>query len=405
MTIPSQRVGQQLRQRADALHADNAKALLWRSSLYFVLSRISVQQLHQIQRVLDAAVLDPEIQTAANNEYAKSARQYGSLVVRDPAAVQRAYQIMRGYIPVAASDKRIRLDYTALLGVGALTPQTDNPDEADYLDSVKRSLELSGVWLRFEPTLTKDRTDPSRRFYDTTRFEAWLSLGPAGQTIQTMNGTLDRQALQNTNLFGARYYAMVDLGSMNAALDKYALHISNEIGHLLDEYFRIQAVRDSIYLPIAVTISDKIGGVEFPGTSIYQNPQVLLAKAKYLQIQGRVFGARVYLFAAAVSTKNAAITLVEYLEKSNEGASKAHTLLTIITALSAIVSFVGAARYIAATVAARSAQAAAGVAISSDGAFLTSYLARNAADDVRVVIQSGRARAGWDAFKYGAGAR
>ena len=118
------------RQRAVALKAADARTLL-QTSLPFVLEHMTGEQIQQVQKVLDAAVVNPEVQKEANDLYNKSiVSQSGPLTVRDPKKVRRAEQAMENFIPVAEADKRVRLDHKALLAPEALQPRTDNPDEA-----------------------------------------------------------------------------------------------------------------------------------------------------------------------------------------------------------------------------------------------------------------------------------
>ncbi len=87
-----------------------------------------------------------------------------------------------------------------------MTPTTDNPDEADYLEGVRKTLETRGVWLRLSPKLVRDADDRSRWVTDPRHFEVWLSLGARGDTIPTKSGRIDREALLNTRVLGAGYY-------------------------------------------------------------------------------------------------------------------------------------------------------------------------------------------------------
>ena len=82
------------RQRAIALKAADARTLL-QKHLPYVLHVLTPAQLAQVQRVLDAEVVNPEIAKQANEVYRKSVTaQSGNLVVRDERTVHRAYRIM-----------------------------------------------------------------------------------------------------------------------------------------------------------------------------------------------------------------------------------------------------------------------------------------------------------------------
>ncbi len=171
------------RKRAIALGAADAKTLL-RRHLPYIASIIAPAQLAQVQKVLDAEVVNPEIAKQANEVYRRSViAQSGSVVMRDERMVNRAYRIQATRITVSESDQHIRLDYRRLLTADALRPTTDNPDEADYLSRVHNTLESKGIWLRFDNQLVRDPEDPSRWIVDPRTFIAWLSVGYDGDAI------------------------------------------------------------------------------------------------------------------------------------------------------------------------------------------------------------------------------
>ena len=138
------------RHNAVALKAADAKTLL-SSALPFVLKHLTAQQLDQVQKVLDAEVVNPEIIKKSDEIYKHSViAQSGDLVMRDQKIVDRAYKIAATQIQVSKGDKHIRLDYKIMLAGDALHPVTDNPDEKEYLLKVRQTLENRGVWLRFD---------------------------------------------------------------------------------------------------------------------------------------------------------------------------------------------------------------------------------------------------------------
>ena len=80
------------RQRAIALKAADARTLL-QKNLPYVLHVLTSAQLAQVQRVLDAEVVNPEIAKQANEVYRKSVTaQSGNLVVRDERTVHRVIE-------------------------------------------------------------------------------------------------------------------------------------------------------------------------------------------------------------------------------------------------------------------------------------------------------------------------
>ena len=76
------------RKRAIALKAADARALL-QKHLPYVLHVLTPAQLAQVQRVLDAEVVNPEVAKQANEVYRKSVTaQSGNLVLRDEKTVR-----------------------------------------------------------------------------------------------------------------------------------------------------------------------------------------------------------------------------------------------------------------------------------------------------------------------------
>src|SRR5262245_39833564 len=123
-----------MRQKAAALHAVDARIFL-ESSLPHVLRKMTPAQIQQVQRIFDAAVVNPGIEEEANALYRRSAiGRVGNQVYRDPDTERRAYKVLGTMISVTEADKRIRLKYDALLEPDpddpktpkALKPVTDN---------------------------------------------------------------------------------------------------------------------------------------------------------------------------------------------------------------------------------------------------------------------------------------
>ena len=160
-----------------------------RSSPY-ALARMSESQVDQIQKVFDASVVNPDVASEERRDRQEvDHRRVGRVRKSRSRLVEKADRVReQGLVPVDESDKRIRLDALALMAPDALTPRTDNPDETDYLGRVKATLESRGVYLRIATKLVRDPEDPSHHIYDPRQFEAWLSLGPNGDTIPTPTG-------------------------------------------------------------------------------------------------------------------------------------------------------------------------------------------------------------------------
>jgi hypothetical protein len=315
------------RTRAIALKAADARALL-QKQLPYVLHVLTPAQLAQVQRVLDAEVVNPEIAKQANEVYRKSVTaQSGNLVLRDEKMVNRAYRIMASQIKASESDHHIRLDYSRLLTVDALTPVTDNPDEREYLGRVRNTLESKGIWLRFDKQLVRDPDDASRWIVDPRTFRAWLSVGYDGDAIPTNDGQLDREELLGTVLFGAGYYDAVHRGPTQRSLDRQIAILSAEIDSGIAEHHRL--IMRKAKAPIVSGISDFVGGADLPDRNIWDYPQKMLLKALDLNKGGNVFKSPGYLVAAAIATRNNANLLAQYADDSASGAGRVITVLKV----------------------------------------------------------------------------
>ena len=318
-----------VRKRAIALGAVDARQLLMRA-LPEIVGRMTPSQMAQVQKVMDAAVVNPVIMREFDEAYKKiPAYPMGNQVYRDPRLVKNAYDISAKRIFITEADKRIKLDFEVLLTRDALKPVTDNPDEAKYLKKVKATLEKRGVWLRISQPWVRDPYDPSARILSPHDFEAWLSLGYDGDHIPTKNGRIDREALLATTLLGARYYEEVHNGPVQKALKKQAIRLQVEIEYGLQEHDRlIRRYRDAF--PGVAEISDLLGGADLPSRSIWDYPHKMIVQALKHNVDGNVDESTAYLLTAAIATAQAAGLLEQYAEDSAAGAGRAITVLKVV---------------------------------------------------------------------------
>jgi hypothetical protein len=316
------------RQRAKELKAADARTLL-QASLPFVLAHMTNDQVQKMQRVLDAAVVNPDVRKEAEDFYRRSiVAQSGSVTNRDPILVRRAERAMESFIPVTEADKRIRLDFKTLLTPEALQATTDNPDEAAYLEKVRQTLATRGVWLRFAPKLVRDPADPSRHVIDERTFDVWLSLGPEGDTIPTESGRLARDTLLNTTLFGAGYYRSVHQGGIQSALAKEIRRLVNQIETGTMQHDMFAKIRREASFGVA-EVSAFLGGADFPDRSIWDQPHKFVLQAMNLNVGGNVRGSQAFLVSAAILTRNAARLLADYIKDIGAGAERAVTVLKV----------------------------------------------------------------------------
>lgn len=284
------------RQGAKTLKAADARTVL-QASLPFVLDHMTGQQVQQMQRALDAAVVNPNVRS-----------------------------------------KPIRLDFEALLTPEALQAKTDNPDEAAYLETVRQTLATRGVWLRFAPKLVRDPEDPSRHVIDARTFEAWLSLGPDGETIPTESGRLTRDALLGTTLLGAGYYRRVHQGAEQSALDTEIRRLVGQIETGLTEHQRLVKRREDAFVGVA-EISDALGGADLPDRSIWDQPRQFVLRAMDLNVGGNIKGSQAFLVTAAILTRNAGQLLADYIAASSAGAQKAVAVLKVVKTAGEVAEF------------------------------------------------------------------
>jgi hypothetical protein len=185
---------------------------------------------------------------------------------------------LENFIQVHTSDQFIRLDFEALLAPNALKPQTDNPDEASYLGSVRNTLAEQGIWLRFDQKTLVNQSDPHHIYRDPHQFEVWLCIGSGGERIATATGRLTRDELLNTTLFGAGYYDKVFLGPVLAAIDREGRRLQNQISAGMQQHIDLDKIRRDA-LPGVVPVSDWLGGAKFPSLSIWDAPSMFVNKA------------------------------------------------------------------------------------------------------------------------------
>lgn len=315
------------RKRAIALKAADARQLL-QKHLPYILKVITPAQLAQVQKVLDAEVVNPEIAKEANEVYKRSIRaQSGNLVMRDQKMVDRAYRIMNTQLRVREADQHIRLDYRRLLTADALHPKTDNPDEAEYLQKVRNTLDSKGIWLRFDNALVPHPEGGGRWYIDPRTFRAWLCVGYDGDSITTNDGQLDRDELMSAVLFGAGYWDAVHRGPTQRSLDKQIAILSAEIDSGIEEHNRLSMRKAKA--PIVSGISDFLGGADLPDRDIWDYPFKMMLKARELNSGGNVTKSPPYLVVAAIAARNNANLLSQYADDSANGAGRAIKILKV----------------------------------------------------------------------------
>ncbi len=318
-----------IRQKAIAMNAADAKLLL-NSSLPFVFKQMTPAQVAQVQKVLDAAVVNPEIKRRADEMYRKSVRaQAGDLVMRDEKIVDQAYRLANSAVHITENDYRIRLDHKTIVTPDAFLPRTDNPDETAYLARVRAALADKGVWLRINQPLVRVPGEAGKWTKDPRKFEVWLSLGANGDAIPTKDGRLDREALLATTAIGAGYYTNVHRGDAQKTLEREISRLRHEIDAGLSEHDRLIKRKRDAFIGVA-EISDLLGGADLPDRSIWDHAHKLVLQAAKLNVGGNLSASQAYLVVAAIVTRNCAKLVAEYADKSSRGAARAITALRVM---------------------------------------------------------------------------
>lgn len=317
--------------RALASHPQDARSLL--STLPVVQSQMTNQQIQQVQRVLDAAVVNPEVTKEINTIYRGATTVYedGFTYVHHDKLDAPVARAEKNLIPVSNSDYRIQLNYRGLLSPDALKTTTDNPDEAAFLQSVARWLENDGVWLQFRPQFVRDPEDPSRFVNDPRAFQAWLTLGPQVDGSRTIpveyGGMITRNALLGIGLVAAGNYDRVYGGPVKMALKREIAALQSDIDEGSAEYWRLRRLRTDMFIRSRVT--DVFGGADFPDYHLWDVPRDLLGRASVLESDNKIQASQAFLVAAALATRNSANLLAQYGDDVQTGGNRVVKVLQV----------------------------------------------------------------------------
>lgn len=318
------------RKRAIALKAADARALI-KSTYPYVLDRMTPTQVQQVQKVLDAAVVNPAVEKEAKELDKKSiVAQSGNLVSRNPDIVARANRVMQEAIVLAPSDKYVRLDYEKLLAPDAFQAKTDNRDEVQYLAKIQQTLKTSGVYLEVGPKLLPAPNGGAGQVIDPRVFGTVLTLGIGGAVFRTKTGKLDREALLDNTTLGAGYYREVVQGGVVTTLEEAMRLLRNQISNGLNEHELLTIDRRKAGLVVRKT-SDGLGGADFPSETIWDVPRQLVNQANATLADGKTAEAAKILLLAAYLTGFAAEALAKYTDAAYKGAGRAVKILAIVT--------------------------------------------------------------------------
>jgi len=310
--------GPEHRNRAQQLGAVEAKTLV--GTIAGLDRLLSARQMEQIQRVLDAAVLNPVLRKEADDAYKGSViAQSGMVVNRDPAKVAQAQKLSERQIPVDKGDQRIKLDWHKLVRADDLSPRTNNPDEANYLIKVRNTLAAEGIWLRLGQPF--DRSPDRKAAVNPKSWEIWLSLGPDGDTIPTKDYVIDREELLKTTLLGAGFYRAVNTGPVQSSIKRVHERLWSSLVAGRAEHDRLyRRYRDAF--PGVAEISDWTGGTSLPSAKIWEDCYTILIKSSEYNTAGDVMTSQQFLVLAGLYIQDNTDKLNDYAAKSASGAQK-----------------------------------------------------------------------------------
>jgi hypothetical protein len=359
------------RQRAKALNVPSASDLVY-STVPYAMNALTDAQIDQVQRVLDAAVVNPAVEKeAADTEYElrhaeMRYNQRGEYTYAEPTVAERLRHRKDGLIPVKESDKHIRLDHRKLFTREALKPRTDNPDEAAYLLDVLATLDARGVWFRFGMKSFRDPNEPSNWIDDPRAFDAWLSLGYDGDRFKSGAGALSRDSLLDNTTLGAGYWKAVDQGPVRTMLRQAIDHLNREIEAGRRRHFEIGQIRRRA-VPGTVWVSDKAGGARYPEEKIWDALHSVMLVARNLSVDGNVEKSMKHVVVAALVTSVAAKSLNDYIDGFIRGAERFVNVLNVVRTAGKIAEIILMVRWLGMIVVRRLGAEAAATGLGGSG--------------------------------------
>ena len=300
------------RERAKALGAADARQML-SAQLPAVLSILSESQIEQIQRIFDAKVINPGIET----EYAKL--QEGAHYMEGdperfsftiPEKQAKADAVMNDYVPIEERDRWIKLDASKLFDSDVFAPPTVNvADEMAFRDWMYQRIESGGIWLH-----ASEEFQPHGL---PTKSALWLSLGPGNDAIPTPNGVLNMKALLDCTPIGAKYYTMVWEGPSRTAVKKVSDRLFAEIQSAQQEHFEASQRRENAWFFVRWE-TEWFGGADYPSVSIWDDIFELYFQASDLEVKGHIEEAYKAYIEAAQGFEKAANRLYEFENRVQE---------------------------------------------------------------------------------------
>ena len=319
------------RKQAAGLRAVDVRELI-KTSLPGVLPQLTATHIDQLQRILDVAVINADIEgrgAAIDRQAIRGRIVHSNEYLRNPAGVAQRNNVLAQKITLKPGENAIRLDLKRLLTPDALKPTSDNPDEAAYLLVVAEVYEQRGVWLVLDSSAgaMTQQMNPNEPRKWRVRLLLGFKPGALVEEIQTPTGSLNRNALLSVSRLGAGYYEWVHQGptmrSLKSALDR----LSKKITDGRNEHVWWSAHRDEYR--IVSRISDKFGGADWPSENIWNQPHQIYIQALNLVNAGKLNESAKFALLAAYQAEWCGRAVHEYVNATTKGASRVVTILEI----------------------------------------------------------------------------
>jgi hypothetical protein len=296
-------------------------------------------QRDQVQRFLDAQVLNPVIEKEFKELDHKSIiAESNGYTNRNPAIVAQRDKKSEEYIRLGDSDKRIRiLDFSKLLARDAFQMETDNPDEASYHMRVRNTLAAHGVWLRLDRRNPNAVGNPgSLPENDPKRYSFALSVGGENDSslIPTMNGVISRDTLVKTSLFADNYFEHVVRGPTRRLLEKTIIELDTQAEHGWrdhSEYEKVDLAR------VARGITEQYTLIRLPDIRIWGQARAKLQLATQQLQKGQLALADLHILEAADLIASVAVALDHYQNAANIFSSRVVSAMEVAIKIVAIV--------------------------------------------------------------------
>jgi hypothetical protein len=328
------------RKRAAELKAVDVRGLIT-ASLPMVLPQLTAAHIDQLQRILDVAVINADIEgrgDALDRQSIKGKIIHSDRYLRDPAIVAQRDKVLTQRIIIKPGDHIIRLDYRKLLTHDALKPTSDNPDEAAYLLVVAEAYEHHGVYLELYSSaayMIRQMAPSDPRKWSVRLV---LALKSGGGEIKTSTGSLDRNALLSVGRLSAGYYQWVSDGPTLKALESALVHVKYQIEKGLNEHMWWWDNRKEF--PIVSKISDTFGGADWPAPDMWNQPRDIYLKAVKLSSNGKLTESGKFALLATYQTEWCARAVHEYAKATTKGASRVVTILEIVKVCGEIAGWI-----------------------------------------------------------------